>query len=161
MNSLLIASFESESSARDAMKKLDEIALNGNVDLYERALIRKTLEGHCDVFRESGSAGWQTITGALAGSLVGLPGGPLTFVIGLIAGAVAGSAVSDREQHQFGEDIRKWVENDIPPGKVAIVAHLGERDPELVNSILNRFGSVPLRADLGNARKKTETGGNS
>lgn len=130
------------------MKKLDDLGLHGEIDLYERTLIRKTPEGRSEVFRDGGSAGWQTITGALAGSLAGLPSGPLGFVLGLVSGAVVGSAVSDREQHQFGEDIRGRVENDIPLGKVAIVAHLGERDPDLVDSVLKRFDSFPLRTEL-------------
>lgn len=150
MNSLLIASFKDESSARSAMKKLDDLALNGEIDLYERTLIRKTPGGRSELYREGGSAGWKTISGALVGSLVGLLGGPVGSVIGLLSGAVVGSAISDREQHDFGEEIMNSVENDIPPGKVAIVAHLGERDPELVDSILKRFDSLPFRSELRN-----------
>ncbi len=158
MNNLLLAAFKDESSARSAMKKLDELSLNGTIDLYERTLIRKTLAGRSEIFRESGSAGWQTITGALLGSLAGLPGGPGGFVIGLLSGAVVGSAISDREQHDFGDEIKKRVENDIPPGKVAIVAHLGEKEPGLVDSVLKRFDSVPIRSDFRNISRGDGTG---
>ncbi len=132
------------------MKKLDDLAMNGTIDLYERSLIRKRPGGRSEVFREGGSAGWQTITGALAGSLVGLLGGPIGFVLGLMSGAIVGSVVSDREQHDFGRDIKNVVEKKIPLGKAAIVAHLGEKDPELVDSVLKRFGSLPYRRDLRN-----------
>ena len=154
MNSLLIATFTTETSARQAMKQLDELALNGEIDLYERTLIRKTVEGRSELFRESGSAGWQTVSGAFLGSLVGLPGGPVGFVIGIISGAVVGSVISDREQHDFGKEIVKSVENNIPPGAVAIVAHVGERDPKLVDSILKRFDSRPFRSDIRNIQKE-------
>lgn len=153
MNSLLIASFKNESSARDAMKKLDDLALNREIDLYERSLIRKTLGGRTELFRKGASAGWQTIAGAAVGSFVGLLGGPVASVIGLMSGAVVGSAISDREQHDFGKEIVKSVESDIPPGTVAIVAHLSERAPELVDSILKRFDSVPFRRDIRNISK--------
>jgi uncharacterized membrane protein len=132
------------------MKKFDDLALNGEIDLYERTLIRKTSGGRCELYREGGSAGWQTITGALIGSLVGLVGGPIGSVIGLMSGAVVGSAISDREQRDFGKEIKKSVEDEIPPGAVAIVAHIGERDPELVDSILKRFDSHPFRSDIRN-----------
>jgi uncharacterized membrane protein len=153
MNSLLIASFKDESPARNAMKKLDNLALNGEIDLYERTLVRKALGGRCELYKDSGSSGWQTITGALAGGLVGLPGGPVGFVIGLLSGAVVGSTISDREQRSFGEEIVARVENDIPPGKVAIVAHIGERGPELIDSMLKGFDSFALRSDLRNTRE--------
>jgi len=161
MNSLLIATFNNESSARNAMKKLDDLTLDGAVDLYERSLIRKTLDGRCETFKEGGSAGWQTITGALAGSLVGLLGGPFGFVAGLVSGAMVGSAVSDREQHDFGAGIKNIVENEIPPGKVAIVAHLGEKGPELVDSVLDHFDSHPLRIDLRNLSMGSKTSNGS
>ncbi len=161
MNSLLIAKFEDESSARNAMKKLDDLALNGEIDLYERTLIRKTPDGRSELFRESGSAGWQTISGALLGSLVGLPAGPVGFVIGLASGAVVGSALSDREQHDFGEEILGTVESDIPPGTVAIVAQVGERGPELVDSILTRFNAVHFRNDLKAVSRRRQTKKNS
>lgn len=148
MNSLLIATFSREYAARQAMKKLDELALNGVIDLYERSLIRWDLDGRCEIYTESGSAGWQTIAGAAVGGLVGLLGGPVGSVAGLLSGAVVGSAISDRKQHDFGKDIIKSVENDIPPGKVAIVAHLGEKGPEMVDSILIRFDAAPMRRDL-------------
>lgn len=151
MNSLLIATFGDESSARNAMKKLDNLALNGEIDLYERTLIRKTPDGRSELFRESGSAGWQTITGAFAGSLVGLPGGPVAFVIGLLSGAVVGSIISDREQHDFGVGILRTVQNKIPPGSIAIVAHVGERGPELVDAVLKRFDSLPFRMAVQNS----------
>lgn len=160
MDSLLIATFKDESSARNAMKKLDDLGLDGEIDLYERTLIRKTAEGRSELFRDSGSAGWQTITGALAGSLVGIPGGPFAIVLGLISGAVVGSAVSDREQHQFGEEIIRMAEKDIPLGKVAIVAHLGERETELVDSVLKRFDSIPIRTELTKIEVRPKTAEN-
>lgn len=132
------------------MKKLDDLALNGEIELYERTLIRKTSRGRIEVFREGASAGWQTISGALVGSLAGLFGGPIGSVIGLMSGAVVGSAISDREQHEFGEETIRNAEDDIPPGTVTIVAHVGERDPALVDSILSRFESLPIRRDSRN-----------
>jgi uncharacterized membrane protein len=156
MNSLLIASFRNESLARDAMKKLDDLALDGQIQVYERTLIRKTTEGRCELYTDSGSAGWQTISVALVGSLVGLLGGPVGSVIGLMSGAVVGSAISDHEQHDFGKEVMKNVEDNIPPGMVAIVAHVGERGPELLDSILKPFEARIIRRDIRNIKGRQE-----
>jgi uncharacterized membrane protein len=154
MNSLLIASFRNESSARSAMKKLDDLALDGQIELYERTLIRKTMDGRCELYKDSGSAGWQTISGAVVGSLVGLLGGPIGAVIGLMSGGVVGSVITDHEQHDFGQEVMRNVEDNIPPGMVAIVAHVGESEPELVDSVFNRFEARIVRRDIRKIRNR-------
>ena len=148
MNSLLIATFTDEKTARSAMRKLDGLAHDGEIDLYKRALIRKTIDGRTEVFKGDVSAEWQTLAGASLGSFIGLFGGPVGFIVGMLAGAAVGSAVSDLGQYAFGSAFLKGVEMNVAAGTVSIVAHLGERGAEFVNSILIPMGAEVSRSPI-------------
>ena len=148
MNSLLVAVFESEASARRAMRRLDDLALNGEIDLYERSLIRKKPDGTFKFFKGDVSAGWETLGGAAVGGLVGIPGGPVGFITGLMAGAVVGSAVSDLGQNAFGREFLKYLEADVPAGSTLIVAHVGEKSPAYIDENLRSFGANVSRREI-------------
>lgn len=148
MNSLLVAVFGSEASARRAMRRLDDLALNGEIDLYERSLIQKKPDGTLKVFKDDVSAGWETLGGAALGGLVGIPRGPVGFIAGLFVGAVVGSAVSDLGQNAFGREFLKYLNADVPAGSTLIVAHIGEKSPAYVDENLKSFGANISRREI-------------
>jgi uncharacterized membrane protein len=154
MNNMLVAVFNSEASARRAMRWLDDAALNGDIDLYERSLIRKKRDGTYRVFKGDVSAGWETLGGAALGSLVGLPVGPVGFVAGLFAGSLVGSAVSDLGQNAFGREFVKYLNGDVPDGSTLIVAHIGEKHPVYVDENLKSFGAEVSRHKIQSQGKK-------
>jgi len=151
MNSLLIATFYNEPSARAAMKTIDALASDGAVDLYKRALVRKKMDGRMQVFKGDVSDEWQTLAGAGLGSLIGLFGGPVAFTIGLLAGAAVGSAVGDLGQYAFGKAFLERVKSTARIGTVSVVAHMGERGTALVDSTL-----APLGAEISRSRIDAE-----
>lgn len=156
MNSLLIATFTKESSARAAMRKLDGLASDGVIDLYQRTLVRKTIDGRMEVFRGDISAEWQTLAGATLGSLIGLFGGPVGFIVGLLGGAAVGSAVGDLGQYAFGKAFLKRMEMNVPAGTVSIVAHIGERGAQFVDSTLTPMGAEISRTRIYSEDVATE-----
>ena len=151
MNSLLIATFDSEPSARAAMKSLDALASDSAIDLYQRAIIRKKIDGRMQVFKGDVSDEWQTLAGAGLGSLIGLFAGPVGFIIGLLAGAAVGSAVGDLSQYAFGKAFLNRVRASARVGTVSIVAHMGERGRALVDCTL-----LPLGAEISRSQIDTE-----
>lgn len=50
MNSLLVAAFEREVQARRTMRWLDDAAFSGQIDLYQRSLMRRRPDGTFKVF---------------------------------------------------------------------------------------------------------------
>lgn len=153
MNSLLVAVFDREISARRAMRRLDDMALNGEIDLYERSIIRKKSDGTLKAFTGDISAGWETLAGAAVGSLVGIPGGPVGFVAGMIAGGAVGSAVSDLGQNAFGREFLKYLDDDVPTGSTLIVAHIGEKSPAYVDENLRSLGANTIRRESFSTKK--------
>ena len=154
MNSLLVAVFEHETSARRAMRRLDDLAANGEVDLYERSLVRKNADGTFRAFKGDVSAGWETLAGAGLGSLAGIPGGPVGIITGMMAGAVVGSAVSDLGQQAFGKEFVKYLNADVPTGSTLLVAHIGEKSPAYVDENLRSFGANISRHEIRGEEKK-------
>jgi len=154
MDNILIATFDNETSAMDGMHKLDAVAIDGNIDLYERAVIRKKPDGRLEVNKGDASADWRTLAGATLGSLVGLLGGPVGFGVGLMAGAVAGSAVGDIAQYSFGQKIREAVGTKVPAGSISIVAHVGEKGSSVLEDVLKPFGATIQLIDIDD--EKTE-----
>ena len=148
MNSMLVAVFESEMSARRAMRRLDDLAFNGALDLYQRAMIRKQPDGEFKVFKGDVSAGWETLAGAAVGSLVGLPGGPVGIISGMVAGGAVGSAISDLGQNAFGREFLKYLDTDVPAGSTLIVARIGEKSPAFVDENLRSFGAKISRRKI-------------
>jgi uncharacterized membrane protein len=149
MNSLLVAVFDSEVSARRAMRRLDDLAFNGEIDLYQRSLIEKKPDGAFKVFKGDVSAGWETLGGAALGGLAGIPGGPVGFVAGLLAGGAVGSAVSDLGQNAFGREFLKYLDAaDVPAGSTLIVAHVGEKSPAFIDENLKSFGAEVSRHEI-------------
>jgi uncharacterized membrane protein len=146
MNNLLIATFEDERAARSAMRKLDGLAYDGEIDLYQRVLVRKLADGRMEVVKGDVSAEWQTLAGAGLGSLIGLFGGPVGFVIGMIAGAAVGSGVGDLSQYRFGKTFVKQIKTGFPNETVSIIANMGERGSAFVDSILIPFGAEVSRS---------------
>lgn len=153
MNSLLVAVFDNEVSARRAMRWLDDGASNGDIDLYERSLIQTKPDGEFKVFKGDVSAGWETIAGAALGSILGMPGGPVGFVAGMIAGGAVGSAVSDLGQNAFGREFLKYLDDDVPAGSTLIVAHIGEKSAGYTDENLISFGANILRHESFMAKR--------
>jgi uncharacterized membrane protein len=157
MKSLVVAVFNTEASARRAMRWLDDLAFNGEIDLYQRSLIQKKPDGAFKVFKGDVSAGWETLGGAALGSLIGIPVGPVGFVTGMVAGAVVGSAVSDLGQNAFGRECLRYLSTDVPAGSTLIVAQIGEKNPAFVDENLRSFGADISRHKISGPNEEIET----
>ena len=82
MNKMLVAVFESENKAYEGLSALKDLHYNGDITLYATAVVSKNEKGelHLNTAADQGPIG--TATGLLTGSLIGLLGGPIGFVVG-------------------------------------------------------------------------------
>ena len=147
MKNVIVASFKEESKAIDALHKLTELDVFGDILIYEQVMVRKNEDGKTEILRQDDSEGWRTLTGMGVGSLLGLVGGPVGFLVGLYTGAAVG-VVAEADYYDFAEDFIAKVEKKMEVGTVAIIAEIEEDSAVFVDSSLKPFGAVIWRSDF-------------
>jgi uncharacterized membrane protein len=147
MTNVIVASFESETKAIEAMHKLSELDNYGDISIYGKAMVRTQNDGKYEILEENNSNGWRTVTGMAVGSLVGALGGPVGFVIGLYAGTAIG-LISDVGRQSFDESFVKKIENRMPAGTVSIIAEIDEDSDVFVDNALKPFGAEIKRSEI-------------
>jgi uncharacterized membrane protein len=120
--SLVYASYDSESGAKDAYKAMKETAREGVIHIDSFAVISKDQKGrvHVQSTQKHGALG-----GAVVGALVGALGGPA----GAAAGAAAGGSIGFLTGSAVGiprEDINT-IKASLTPGSSALIAVVDER----------------------------------
>lgn len=146
MRNVVVASFKEEVDAIEALHKLDELDSFGDITIYEQIMVRKTEDGGIEILKQGDSEGWRTLTGMGVGSMIGLLGGPVGFVIGLYTGTAIG-AIADARHYNFAEDFISKVESKIEVGTVSIIAEIEEYSEIFVDNYLNSVGAVITRCD--------------
>jgi len=147
MKNVIVASFKEEANAIEAMHKLNELDSFGDITIYEQIMVRKMAYGKTEILKQDDTIGWRTFTGMGVGSLLGLLGGPVGFVIGLYSGTAIG-AIADASHYDFAEDFIYKVERKIEAGTVSIIAEIEEDNEVFVDNILKPFGAVLIRSDV-------------
>ncbi len=147
MTNLIVASFDKETKAIEAMHKLSELENYGDISIYGKAMVRTQNNGNYEILDENNSVGWRTVTGMGVGSLLGALGGPVGFAVGLVTGSTIG-LISDVGRQDFDESFVKKVENRMPPGTVSIIAEIDEYSDVFVDNALKPFGADIRRSDI-------------
>jgi uncharacterized membrane protein len=147
MKNVIVASFKEESKAIEALHKLNELESFGDISIYEQIMVRKKADGKTEILKQDDSEGWRTLTGMGVGSLLGLLGGPVGFVVGLYTGTAIG-AIADASHYDFADDFIAKVEKKIAVGTVTIIAEIEEDSEAFVDSYLKPLGAVITRSDV-------------
>ena len=147
MKNVIVASFKEEAKAIEALHKLNELDSFGDISIYEQIMVRKKTNGEIEIMKEDDSEGWRTLTGMGVGSLLGLLGGPVGFVIGLLTGTTIG-AIADASHYDFADDFINKVEKKIESGTVCIIAEIEEDSDTFIDNYLKPLGAVITRSDV-------------
>ncbi len=147
MTNVIVASFEKESQAIEAMHKLSELESYGDISIYGKAIVRKQNDGNTEILEANSPNGWRTLTGTVVGSLLGALGGPVGFAVGLLTGTTIG-LISDAGRQNFDESFVKKLESRIPPQTVSIIAEIDENSNIYVDNALLPFGAEIDRSDI-------------
>ena len=91
MKNVIVASFKEEAKAIEALHKLNELESFGDISIYEQIMVRKNADEKTEILKQDDSLGWRTLAGMGMGSMLGLLGGPVGFVIGLYTGTAVGA----------------------------------------------------------------------
>ena len=147
MTNVIVVSFTDETNAIDALHKLVELDSFGDISIYEKIMVRKKANGECEILNEDSFEGWRTLTGMGVGSLLGMLGGPVGFVIGLYTGTTIG-AIADIDHYDFADDFIAKVKNKLAAGTVSIIAEIDEDSNAFVDTSIKPFGAVISRSDV-------------
>jgi len=147
MTNLIIASFNQESEAIEASRKLTELESLGDITIYEMVVVKKNPDGETVVLQADTAEGFTTLSGLAIGSLVGALAGPVGLVLGMFTGTLAGAAM-EADDYGFAEDFLTKTADALAPGAAAVIAEVEEDDPVFVDSSLSPLGAVLTRTDV-------------
>ena len=103
MERMLVVVFDNEKKAYEGKAALGQLQAEGNVTIYQEAVILKHADGTVSVKQVDDTAPVGTLTGTAVGSLIGLLGGPVGMLVGAASGAGLG-VFYDADTLQVGED---------------------------------------------------------
>lgn len=147
MSNLIAASFTNEAQAIEALHKLVELESSGDITIYERAIVKKDLNGKATVLQTEVTDGRGTLPGMAIGTLVGALAGPVGLLAGLITGTVAG-AIFGSSRFNFPRDFTSKLKKQVQPGTAAVIAEIDEDSPVFVNNALAPLGATISRANM-------------
>ncbi|TYB79507.1 DUF1269 domain-containing protein [Bizionia myxarmorum] len=149
MANIIVIPFKEKTKAIDALHKIKELDVYGDITLYEHIMIRKDDKNHYEILdNKTDSEGWRTFTGMALGGLVGAFAGPIGFIVGLYTGTTVG-AVWDINHFNFETDFIKKVSNTMTVGTIAIIAEVGEDSSVFIDTALKPYSSEIIRSEAG------------
>lgn len=148
MDKMIVVVFDSEIKAYEGSRALQELAAEGSINLYAKAVITRDASGRLAVKQQGDMGPVGTAVGLLIGSLVGMIGGPVGMAIGAGAG-MYGGIFYDLAQLGIGEDFVYEVEKYLKPGKSAVVAEAWEEWTLPVDTRMEELGGVVFRTTRG------------
>lgn len=144
MNKTLVAIFDNEDAAFKGLSALKELHRNGDITLYDSAVITKYLLGQTRIVKEPENGATGTFLGLFLGALVGVLGGPIGVAVGASAGTLVGATtdlVRDSVDYTFVDEVREA----MTLGSVAVVADVEETWITPVNMVIAEQGGIVFR----------------
>lgn len=138
MEKLISISLQSEEQAFEASQKMMELAKNGEITIKEIYILNKEESGEVHIKNAKKEALSYTATGALAGSFIGILGGPIGVLFGMTSGLFAGS-IGDLLRLSRSSRFIEKASKAIPSGQTTILAHVFESWEVPLNVSLNSF----------------------
>jgi uncharacterized membrane protein len=144
MDKMLVTVFDNESKAYEGSRILNELDAEGSISLYATAVVAKDASGKVTVKQATEEGPLGTTAGLFAGSLLGLLGGPVGVAVGAGVGTLGG-ALFDLDRVGVNDDFLAEVEQQLQPGKAAVVAEVWEEWVMPVDTRIEAAGGTVLR----------------
>ncbi len=144
MDKMLVAVFDTENKAYEGSRILKELDAEGSIGVYATAVVAKDAGGKVTVKQANEEGPLGTTAGLFAGSLLGLLGGPVGVAVGAGVGTLGG-ALYDLARVGVNDDFLAEVEQQLQPGKAAVVAEVWEEWVMPVDSRIEAAGGTVLR----------------
>ena len=147
MERMLVVVFDDEKKAYEGKTALGQLQAEGNLTIYQQAVVLKQADGTVRVKQADDSAPVNTLAGTAVGALIGALGGPVGMALGA-AGGLGIGVLYDADTLQVGEDFVADVSKSLAPNKVAVVAEVDEAWTIPVDTRMEALGGTVYRRAL-------------
>ncbi len=141
---MIVVIFDNEKQAYEGFKALKDLHAEGSITLYASAVITKDGDGKVTVKQTAERGPLGTGVGLVTGGLIGLLGGPVGAAHGAYAGSLGG-VLYDLAKAGVDADFLGEVEENLQPGKAAVVAEIWEAWVMPVDTRMEAVGGVVFR----------------
>jgi uncharacterized membrane protein len=150
---VVVTTFSESSTAYEALARVKEVAARDQIDLHDGAVVERAENGTLHVRDEAGNEddGLATLAGGTIGLLIGILAGPLGALLGGAIGLLTG-AIVDADDAEETDSVLERISRSIGNGETAVIADVGESDPEPVDGVMAALGGRLARY----ARKDVE-----
>jgi uncharacterized membrane protein len=144
---LVVAVFDEESVAREALARTAERRAQGRTDIADVCLVSRDAAGRVHV-RESGDISTRRATlygsawGLVAGALIGFP------LPAAAAGAAAARYAARRRDVGISDDFERSVAERLKPGTSAVVVEVADASAADVEAAAARLGAWTTTVDV-------------
>lgn len=147
MEKMLAVIVDDEAKAYEVSDALDDLVQEGDVSIYEQAIIQKSADGTISTKQSDADVPIRELEGTAIGAMIGLLGGPVGVGIGSVAGGLTGG-LRDLHLSEVSEEFIDDVSAMLTPGKFAVIADIDE-DEDWVTPVdvrMEALGGTVLRA---------------
>ena len=147
MNKVIFVTFDNEDKAEEAERALHQMHDDGAITWYDDAIVAKDASGKVVVRNEPKGEPVATVSGMIAGSLIGLLGGPIGSLVGITAGSLVGAAF-DLAHEGIDSSFVREIGQQLETGKTMLIAHIDESWQVPVDTRMNALGGKVVRRTL-------------
>ena len=145
---MLVVVFDNEKSAFEGEKFLEALHYEEDITLYSKAVIRRGSDGKIEYLTDQPAGPLGTAVGLLTGALVGAVGGPAGVAVGAYVGTFGG-VLFDLARVGVSDDYVDEVGEYLLPGRIALVAEIGEDEVMPVDLRMESIGGTVFRRTRG------------
>jgi uncharacterized membrane protein len=155
MERIIAVVFDNEKKAYEGKTALQKVQQDGDIAIYGGAVVTKHADGTATVKEFEDLGGTGAIAGTALGSLIGLLGGPVGFVVGAGTGLAVGALadVDYFDNARVGEDFVNDLFKSFTPNKVAVVAEVDEDWTTPVDTRMEAIGGTVYRRSMWEVRE--------
>ena len=136
---------EHDTNAYQALTELRQLDSQGQIQIAGAAVVTRDTGGRVDVKSEVGNDSYVgSASGGIIGLLVGIIGGPVGMLLGGTYGALVGS-LFDIDDIATTDSVLGEISNQVKPTRTAVLAHVIEQSPEVIDTAMARLGGQVMR----------------
>lgn len=147
MEKIISILLHSEENAFKASQEINQLDKDGDIRIIELYVLNKDENGEVQIKNAKNQMLPYSATGALAGSFIGILGGPLGVFFGMTTGLLAGS-IGDIFRSSRTSKFLEKASKVIPAGNTAIVAHINEYWETPLNTTLKPYDAEIKRLNI-------------
>jgi uncharacterized membrane protein len=159
MDSILAVSFADRQSALRGLSRLREMDEQSDIVLREAEVVQRDAQGELvvdDQVHANQPVGADAAAGGALGLLIGTLGGPVGSAAGALGGTLAGTA-GNLGARDEDEGLLAQFARHVERGTAAVMAHVEEPEPHLIDDAMRELGGTVLRESKAAVEQELNT----